>query len=429
MKNNILKEKCNENIEKAIYYYSCCCNSIVGTNMRISLGSKEKYRLVVVDTLEGDVELVRELAEDLDIIEELHLIPDDKVIVNENAFLALEVDDDKHIGVESESAIVINATGNAKEGAVVIDLLYGKGTFVIDNPLSEKDSFKVKTSNASLSVRGTSFSVEYDKENDKTLVSVETGVVQVKNNFSGEEILLHEGESAVVESDLAPVVIEEQNTDSTDISGPTTLGAYRDIALENCMNYVSKYGLEQVQVFNAVGEGEVTSAEGVIDDYGNEIIHVHNRYSNGSQCLNVNDAIINGETAVRVSWTLYYNYDPNKPIISATNPGITFINYGIDFIGIDKEEIKMTEYFDLERMDDSLYGAYFKKLGLDTMDGLGFFGNSGYYDDYENGRYMIMLGYSSDYNVVNLMSEDGGTLKLYYNFDGQLIGYDLEYYK
>ncbi len=149
----------------------------------LNLG-KEKYRLVVVDTYEDNVELFRESSPEISLMENMHLIPNDKVIVDENGLLSLLVDDDKHIGVASSSAIVINATGNTRNGSVVIDLLYGNGTFVIDNALSENDAFEVNTPNASFSVRGTTFSVEYNSETRTSTVAVKEGKVWCK---SGED--------------------------------------------------------------------------------------------------------------------------------------------------------------------------------------------------------------------------------------------------
>ena len=88
------------------------------------------------------------------------LISDDKVEVNENSFLELLCDSDKHICAEENTGFVIDSDGNEKDGYITIELLYGKALFTIDNKLPKDSSFDVKTPNATLSVRGTEFSVE-----------------------------------------------------------------------------------------------------------------------------------------------------------------------------------------------------------------------------------------------------------------------------
>ena len=68
-------------------------------------------------------------------------------------------------------------------------MLYGKSLFTIDNKLSADSDFIVKTHNVMLSVRGTSYEVEYCPETEESRVVVLTVLFmfggQVDKSFSG----------------------------------------------------------------------------------------------------------------------------------------------------------------------------------------------------------------------------------------------------
>ena len=138
------------------------------------VNQSDKYRLVKIKSYEGEVVIDRD-GEDTDAFDGMKLIPDDRVNVLEKSFLELLCDNDKHICAEENTSFVIDSDGNEKDGYITIELLHGKALFTIDNKLPEDSSFDVKTPNATLSVRGTEFSVEYNPDTKETTVEVFEG--------------------------------------------------------------------------------------------------------------------------------------------------------------------------------------------------------------------------------------------------------------
>ncbi|MGN0611256.1 MAG: DUF2963 domain-containing protein [Ruminiclostridium sp.] len=146
--------------------------------------SKEEYRFVKVETKEGGV-IVGRSAENIEAFEGMNLIADDNVDVKEKSSALLLVDDDKHILAEENTEFSVNASGSKDNGYVTVDLVRGQALITIDNKLSENSFFKVRTLNATLSVRGTIFTVFYDDINNITYLDVQEGVVNVETTKNG----------------------------------------------------------------------------------------------------------------------------------------------------------------------------------------------------------------------------------------------------
>lgn len=181
---------------------ACICAAAVVVLVLIIVGAKgcggEKYRSVKFEEHNGDVTLIRDGGHQ-DIVEGEILIPEDEVTTGYNASALLLVDADKHIEVDEQTSFTISATGNAKKGLVKIDLLYGESLYTIDNKLSKNSSFEVTTPNSTLSVRGTTFRVNYDKKYNITDIEVIEGTVWVQ---AGEdEIILEAGDYLSVWND------------------------------------------------------------------------------------------------------------------------------------------------------------------------------------------------------------------------------------
>ncbi|MBQ8787833.1 MAG: FecR domain-containing protein [Oscillospiraceae bacterium] len=191
-------------------------------------GNKEEiYRLIKVKSFEGAVIVQRE--EKMEAFEGLQLISEDSVEVGDASFLELLADSDKHIVAEENTAFVLHSTGTETSGNITINLLYGKSLFTIDNKLNDESTFEVKTPNATMSVRGTSFSVEYNAVEEVTIVEVHNGKVHVSCN-SGE-IQLEEGDSATIKGSNDDVeIIEELDNGGND---ETTTTAVTTTVTEN----------------------------------------------------------------------------------------------------------------------------------------------------------------------------------------------------
>lgn len=153
------------------------------------------HRLIVAESYDGNVILTRG-DEEQDIVDDMHLKSNDKVNVCENSLLQLLIDEDKHVIAEAETEFEIVATGNPDKGMIDINLLSGSTKVVIDNKLSDESFFNVTTPNATLSVRGTTFTADYVPEAGVTKVSVDEGVVAVSAGDEEREVVA--GETVVI---------------------------------------------------------------------------------------------------------------------------------------------------------------------------------------------------------------------------------------
>lgn len=159
--------------------------------------NKNKYRNVYVNDSNGEVSLTRGNGSTFDVEASMRLIPEDEVKVLESSYLDLLADEDKHIAVLENSKITLESKGNPKKGFISINLMYGQTIVDIENKLKDDDEFRVISPNATVSVRGTTFSVSYDKDLGITRIDVKSGKVKVESN-SGDSITLSDGESAEV---------------------------------------------------------------------------------------------------------------------------------------------------------------------------------------------------------------------------------------
>lgn len=154
------------------------------------------YRVIKVDSVEGEVTLER-ASEEKEIFEGLKLKSEDSMTTGEDGLLELLVDDDKHILAKENTSFTIQSSGNKKKGKLTIELEYGTGLVEIENKLPDGYDVEVETPNASLSVRGTTFEVVYDKISKITTLIVTEGKVRVKTKE--DVIMVEEGQGAVIE--------------------------------------------------------------------------------------------------------------------------------------------------------------------------------------------------------------------------------------
>lgn len=198
----------------------------IATVLVLTLGkksdSKEKYRVVKVETTEGNVTVNRN-NKDMDAFDDMMLKSKDEVSVLDESKLVLLMDSDKHMVAEANTKFKVTATGSEKNGAVKIELLEGKSLYRIDNKLSEDSSFEVTTPNATLSVRGTEFVVIYDVKSDSTFVNVNNGVVHVEYEGDAEAEDIPAGEMRIVTPERVFTDIDETAFADYDINVDATV--------------------------------------------------------------------------------------------------------------------------------------------------------------------------------------------------------------
>lgn len=156
------------------------------------------YRVIKVEEFEGEVTLERG-SDEKEVFEGLKLKSEDVITTEEDGLMELLVDDDKHILAKENTRFAIQSTGNNKKGKLTIELKYGTSLVEIENKLPDGYDVEVETPNASLSVRGTTFEVVYDKITKITTLIVKEGKVRVKSEK--DAITVEAGQGAVIEGD------------------------------------------------------------------------------------------------------------------------------------------------------------------------------------------------------------------------------------
>lgn len=157
------------------------------------------YRVIKVDDFDGEVILERD-SDEKDLFEGMKLKSEDTLTTEEDGLIELLVDTDKHILAREDTCFTIQSSGNKKKGKLTIELEYGASLIEIENKLPDGYEVGVETPNASLSVRGTTFEVSYDKKTNTTVVEVTEGKVKVESAK----------ESIDVEADGNAIVIDEE---------------------------------------------------------------------------------------------------------------------------------------------------------------------------------------------------------------------------
>lgn len=178
--------------------------------------SSESFRYIKVNGIDGNADVQRRGTDAFSAFAGLQLESEDNVEVREKSFLELLVDSDKHIGAEENTGFAIRAEGSEKNGKITIDLLYGKALFTIDNKLPDGSSFVVKSPNATLSVRGTSFSVEYNRVTGETVVEVFAGTVLAE--YVGKTETLNIGDRTVISGTNAEESSLPQSSQTSQVS-------------------------------------------------------------------------------------------------------------------------------------------------------------------------------------------------------------------
>ena len=239
--------------------------AVIAVSFLFSGCSKEEtYRLVKINSYDGEVSVQRE--EKLNAFEGLQLISNDTVSVGDKSFLELLADSDKHIAAEENTGFVLHSTGDDNNGDITIDLLYGRSLFTIDNKLNEGSTFAVNTPNATLSVRGTSFSVAYDEETKTTDVEVYSGTVQL--NSGDEEMLIEkDGTASIISTDEGVKIIANSTAGNPNaIAVPENTEKLFEIA----MKYPQEEGYSTLNAEYYTSVSDFTAKETGISD--NDIV-------------------------------------------------------------------------------------------------------------------------------------------------------------
>ena len=180
--------------------------AIVGIIMVV--GNKG-HRVIKVDNVTGEASLERK-ANEQEIYENINLKSEDAVITGQDGQVELLVDSDKHILARENTKFKVVSKGDENKGKLKIELLYGTSLVEIENKLPEDAFFEVETPNATIGVRGTIFETSYYEEENKTVVVVTSGVVEVTSD--DESVTVEEGQRVIVVDEEIEIVNDEMDS-------------------------------------------------------------------------------------------------------------------------------------------------------------------------------------------------------------------------
>ena len=177
-------------------------------------GKNSGHRVIKVDKVSGEAGLERDEVWQ-EIYENINLKSQDAVITGQDGQVELLVDSDKHILARENTKFNVVSSGTEKKGKMRIELQYGTSLVEIENKLPKDAIFEVETPNATIGVRGTVFETSYDEKENKTVVVVTSGVVEVVSDT--ESATVEAGQSVeVVDDDIELVSFDMDDTDSND---------------------------------------------------------------------------------------------------------------------------------------------------------------------------------------------------------------------
>ncbi|MDO4545209.1 MAG: FecR family protein [Bacillota bacterium] len=160
----------------------------------------ETYRSVEVLETVGTAEVTRK-KKDMAVYESMKLQPRDLMSTGEDSQVDLKLDDDKYVVAGESTKVRFIAKGNKEKGSIRLKLKEGELSNVIENKLSEEDSYEVETPDCVMAVRGTEFYVMAGKLADgkgtRTVLSVQEGSVEVQLKTAdglGETRMISAGE-------------------------------------------------------------------------------------------------------------------------------------------------------------------------------------------------------------------------------------------
>ena len=154
----------------------------IGIGAVFFLNSKEEsYRQIQVYEVDGSANVDRTSVGILQAYANMMLQSKDIVNVSDNSNMQVKLDEDKYILLEPGTKIHLEATGTSVDSKTKIYLEQGAIVCNLENKLNENSSYEVNTPNSTMAVRGTTFRValEYDENNNSyTVVGVYDGIVE-----------------------------------------------------------------------------------------------------------------------------------------------------------------------------------------------------------------------------------------------------------
>jgi len=177
-------------------------------------GGKSKGRAAVVEDFAGSVSATLDTG-DMPASKGLALMPKDSISTGPDSWVSLELKAGQFVLVQENSVVQINEITNGSIKETIVSIDRGKVWVNINNALGKKEKFTVVTPTASISVRGTFFSV--DTNSDNTTVCVMSGKVEMHAQKPSGDPILDENDREVI------LTVE---------NGKGSITAYNDVATD-----------------------------------------------------------------------------------------------------------------------------------------------------------------------------------------------------
>ena len=204
-----------------------------------------------------------------------NLVSGDNVEVFEKSSLTLALDSDKHVVASELTKFSVEAFGaEGKDTRTIIHLETGTISNQIDNKLLPSESYVVESPNASMSVRGTIFTVNVYYDNKglcHTSVEVKEGTVELTEKDTGKVKTLNAGQKSnvVSQTNREPDRIP---TTSSDIKPGGDSGSSVQKLTFGDFEYIYNESLGGIEITEYKGNAETVSVPAEID--GEKVVKI-----------------------------------------------------------------------------------------------------------------------------------------------------------
>ena len=205
-----------------------------------------------------------------------NLVSGDNVEVFEKSSLTLALDSDKHVVASELTKFSVEAFGaEGKDSRTIIHLEKGTISNQIDNKLLPSESYVVESANASMSVRGTIFTVNVFFDNNgrcHTAVEVKEGTVELTEKDTGKVKTLNAGQKANVvsrtnrEPDRIPTTSSDIKPVGDNTGSPVQKLTFGDF------EYIYNETLGGIEITKYKGNAETVSVPAEID--GEKVVKI-----------------------------------------------------------------------------------------------------------------------------------------------------------
>ncbi len=168
-------------------------------------GDDEAYRIVKLIEYSGQVSYTRD-DKTKDVYKNMNFENGDILETKEQSSASLSLDGNKTMTLSENTILEMKAEGDKDNTRTTINLKAGEIVNELTEPLKSGELYEIRTSNASVGVKGTTFLVRAEK--DKTIIYCDTGVVEVKSDDKTEILTAQQG--AIVENDTIEIVDKQQ---------------------------------------------------------------------------------------------------------------------------------------------------------------------------------------------------------------------------